>query len=379
MKNQRICIIGDGLTGLTTALVLKNLNVDIDLYFSKNMVKKEDKRVTAISVSNYNFFKKDLIKLNKNIFWPCKKINLFYGREEKIFNFFNFEKKNSLSMYIFENKKFKSYAMKSLKKSKVNIINKSINKINYEKSYIQVNKKNHFYDLVILCTGSDSIFYDDFKDSRSIQKDYNEIAISGHIKHTTNLINPRQYFLKEGPLALLPFNKNTASFVWSLDKIFYLRNKKNLKKLLNNQLIKVLSKKNNFKVSAIKSFPLKLNLKTKYYKKNFLILGDGLHKVHPLAGQGFNLVIRDIIKIYELIKINLYLGLQIKNSSILKDFSIARKPENTLMSIGIDMTHNFFKANKFLDPFKKQILKNILKIKNLEKISKIISDKGIQL
>ena len=379
MKNQRICIIGDGLTGLTTALVLKNLNADIDLYISKDKVKSEDKRVTAVSVSNYNFFKKNFIKLNKKIFWPCKKINLFYGREKKIFNFFNFEKKNSLFMYIFENKKFKSYAMKNLKKSKVKIINKFINKINYEKSYVQVNQKFFFYDLVILCTGSESAFYDDFESFRSIKKDYNEIAISGHIKHFTNLINPRQYFLKEGPLAILPFNKNTVSFVWSLDKKFYLKNKKNLKKLINNQLIKVFSKKNKFKISPIKSFPLKLNLKTKYYKKNFLILGEGLHKVHPLAGQGFNLVMRDIIKIYELIKEKLNLGLQIKNSSILEDFSIARKPENTLLSIGIDMTHNFFKANKFLDTFKKPILKNISKIKNLEKISKIISDKGLQL
>ena len=35
-----------------------------------------------------------------------------------------------------------------------------------------------------------------------------------------------------------------------------------------------------------------LNLKRTYYKNDILILGEGLHTVHPVAGQGFNLVLR---------------------------------------------------------------------------------------
>ena len=48
MKNQKICIIGDGLAGLTTALVLSNLNLDVDLYLGKKSNKtKVDQRITA--------------------------------------------------------------------------------------------------------------------------------------------------------------------------------------------------------------------------------------------------------------------------------------------------------------------------------------------
>ena len=36
-----------------------------------------------------------------------------------------------------------------------------------------------------------------------------------------------------------------------------------------------------------------------YYNKNILCFGDNIHKVHPLAGQGFNLVLRDIKKLNE--------------------------------------------------------------------------------
>ena len=39
-----------------------------------------------------------------------------------------------------------------------------------------------------------------------------------------------------------------------------------------------------------------------YYYKNILAFGDMLHRLHPLAGQGFNMTIRDIKEIYKLIQ-----------------------------------------------------------------------------
>ena len=78
MKKHKICIIGDGLAGLTSALALKTLNIEIDLYFSKTKAEKIDKRITAISDSNYKFIKKIEPNLNKKIIWSCSKIKLFY-------------------------------------------------------------------------------------------------------------------------------------------------------------------------------------------------------------------------------------------------------------------------------------------------------------
>ena len=61
MKLQRICIIGDGLTGLTAALALKKLNIQIHLFGNfLNKKKINDNRVTAISPSNYDFLFKFL-------------------------------------------------------------------------------------------------------------------------------------------------------------------------------------------------------------------------------------------------------------------------------------------------------------------------------
>ena len=53
MKKQKICIIGNGLTGLTTALVLSELNIEIDLMAKfKSNEEFLDNRTTAISPSN---------------------------------------------------------------------------------------------------------------------------------------------------------------------------------------------------------------------------------------------------------------------------------------------------------------------------------------
>ena len=122
---------------------------------------------------------------------------------------------------------------------------------------------------------------------------------------------------------------------------------------------------------------LKLLLKRSYYKKNTIILGDGLHVVHPLAGQGFNLILRDLEKLNNLISNNLRLGLTIKDSNIPKDLSDSRKPENLLMGLGIDTTREFFKSNKYLDPIKENMLNNFSKSKLLKEITKRIANLGL--
>jgi 2-octaprenyl-6-methoxyphenol hydroxylase len=187
-----------------------------------------------------------------------------------------------------------------------------------------------------------------------------------------------QFFLKEGPLAILPFNKKIFSVVWSVSNSFYSKNSKLLQKILNGKIKDLL---NNIKITDIEnvqSFPIKLNLKTKYFKKNVLILGDGLHAIHPMAGQGFNLVLRDIKILNELISKTLKLGLLFKNSFLLKDFYQSRKPENTILGLGIDLTNIFFKDNKYLHPMKRIILNNISKFKFIKKISQMVSDKGLK-
>ena len=71
------------------------------------------------------------------------------------------------------------------------------------------------------------------------------------------------------------------------------------------------------------------------------------------------------------------LGISLNNSNALKDFNLKRKPENIIVGLGVDVTHNFFKKNLFLDPLKSILLKNLNNNNTVKKISKIISNSGL--
>ncbi len=365
MKKQRICIVGDGLSGLMTALTLNKLEgVEVHLISRKNK-HSIDKRTTAISASNYEFFKKVIDKLDQKLFWPSKRIDLFYETKGRNMNFLNFNEDSKNLMYVFENNKIKEILIKEIKKKKIKKLSKKINKL----------KDLDGYEMKILCLGKSSKIYQNVVDKRSLNKDYKEIAITGYVKHDLKNLYTAQYFLKEGPLAILPFSKNNFSFVWSVNKEFP---KQDINSVVKSKICEVLKTK-KIQISNQQSYPLMLNLKRTYYKNDTLILGEGLHTVHPVAGQGFNLVLRDINKLHEILKYYTELGMSLKSTTALEEFTNSRKSENTITGIGIDLTHNFFKQNKLLDPFKETILKNISKNNTLKKISKFISNQGLSI
>ena len=379
MNIYKICIIGNGLAGLSTASILSQKNVTIDLYAGsyKKIKIKNDNRTTAISESSYQFIKKKLNIRKKNIFWPCNEINLFFEDKENIKKFLEFKEKKNL-MYIFQNKELKKELKKLIiKKKNIKLIKKNISDIDYLNGSISLNKSKFSYDLIILCVGNNSKIYNKIAQGRSIEKNYKEIAMTTIVKHNSKINKVSQFFLKEGPLAILPFSKKMFSVVWSVKASYFNEKNKLINNILGSRIKNLLNNPKIINTERIQSFPINLNLKTKYFKNNVLILGDGLHSIHPMAGQGFNLVLRDIKKLYELMSRSLRLGLAIRNSFLLKNFYQARKPENTILGLGVNFTNMFFKDNKYFSPIRKKILNNIGNFKFIRKISQIISDKGI--
>jgi 2-polyprenyl-6-methoxyphenol hydroxylase-like FAD-dependent oxidoreductase len=281
-------------------------------------------------------------------------------------------------MHIFQNKNLKQKLDKIISQKKnIKVINKKIKDINCERSFVTIDKKKIFYDLIILSIGGLSKLYAKIDAGRSINKKYNEVAITAIIKHNAKVKNASQFFLKEGPLAILPFKKNIFSTVWSINNHYFRDNKENLKNILTKKLETVLNIKKIKTSESIKIFPINLNLKTKYFKKNVLILGDGLHTVHPMAGQGFNLVLRDIKKLAELMSQTSKLGLLFKDSFLLKNFRNTRKPENNLFGLGINLTNFFFRDSKYLSVIKKKLFQNINNFSFIKKISQSVADRGI--
>ena len=142
-----------------------------------------------------------------------------------------------------------------------------------------------------------------------------------------------QIFTNNGPLAFLPISESETSVVFS---------KRGYDKIDFDQVIKKYNLK--YKISKIGktlSFELKSTNLRSYFHKNILAFGDLLHQIHPLAGQGFNMSIRDIKVLTDLIKFRVSNGLEL-DSSICREFEKKMKHKNFLFSNGIDFIYEIF-------------------------------------
>ena len=191
----------------------------------------------------------------------------------------------------------------------------------------------NYYNLVINCDPNSSITKKFF--FKNIKKNYYSCAYTSIIEHEK--IDPNdtatQIFTKQGPLAFLPISNTHTSIVYSiLGKKDY-----DIKGLINSyNKIYSINKFNEFK-----SFELKSSNLRNYYHCNILAFGDLLHKVHPVAGQGFNMTVRDIKELVSIINLKLNIGLSL-DSSVCVDFEKKTKHKNYLFSNSIDFIHEFF-------------------------------------
>jgi len=173
-------------------------------------------------------------------------------------------------------------------------------------------------------------------------------------------------------LAFLPIASNKTSIVYSINSS-KVKKDENIKKLIELHGLKY----KIIKINKIETFELQsLNLR-KYYHKNILAFGDLLHKIHPLAGQGFNMTLRDIKILLDIIKSRLDLGLQIDNS-INEEFEKKLKYKNLIFSSGVDLLHEFFNLESKVtnDIFSKSI-QFLGKNPSMNRIFSKIADKGI--
>ena len=375
MIKQKICIIGNGLTGLTAALILGKLNLDVHLIAAPDKKRRRDIRTTAISENNYKSLISFIGNKYSKIFFESKEIDLYKEHSKEIKHFMNLSNKNKNLMFLFQNEILKKLIQRKINTYKnLKIFFKKVSEIDVEKSKVFFGNKNFSYDAIFVCTGSKSEIIQNIFGDRFIERKTDEIALTSIVNHNSNIVNAKQFFLKEGPMAILPLSKNKFSFVWSVSSKF---KNKNVTPIIVKKFKEILKLKSDFTVSKVDCFPISFKFRSNFNKKNILVLGEGSYNVHPVAGQGFNLILRDIFYLNG--KINEYIknGIQIKDSLFIDEYLKQRKPENLLFGLGINFVNNFFKFNKITEPIKKIILKDINKFNILKDISLRVSNKGI--
>ena len=360
---MRICIIGNSLTSLTLAKALVNKEIFVDIFYKNKNINLDKTRTIGISKSNINFFNNEISEINK-ILWPIKKIKIFSensGEEELI----GFEEPNNHLFSIINN--FRLYSQ----------LNSELNKIKYYKAKKDVPLKNLInldYDLIINCDPNHSITKKFF--SKKFEKKYDSYAFTTIIEHKNLALNniAIQIFTKKGPMAFLPISNNKTSIVYSMrtkDDEPNLDIRKLINKFSSNFEIKKINKISKFK---LKSFNLR-----NYYKSNMLAFGDLLHKLHPLAGQGFNMSLRDIKKLLDIIDKKIELGLAL-DQSVCIEFQNKTKTGNFVFSEGIDFIYEYFNSeNKIKNNLIDMSIKHIGKNKYINDYFKKIADEGLQV
>ena len=324
---MRVCIIGAGLSSYTLAKALVNQNIYVDIFSQKKINLLDKSRTIGISKSNIDFFNNSIINLDK-ISWKLKKIEIFTENLSKQ-KLLNFENNKTELFSILKNYRLYELLEKSLSKSKY------FKKINLKKKFDLI--KN--YNLVINTEYSNYITKKYF--DKNIIKKYNAFAYTTIIHHQKVQNDVAiQIFTKRGPLAFLPISNSETSVVYSLHK---LNREKNIDiiNLINKYNFKYKIKKLN----QVKSFELKSISLRSYFHNNILAFGDLLHRVHPLAGQGFNMTIRDIQILLNIIENKKNLGLPL-DSSVNLELEKKIKHKNFIFSNGIDLIHEFFNIER---------------------------------
>jgi len=361
---MNICIIGDGLTGLSLAKNLINKKINVHLYHKIKNENLSSNRTIGISKNNLEFYKKEILNISKKFLWEIKKIEIFSEKlgKESLLKF-----ENDNLFYMVKNNDLCKLLINKISKNK--FFKKSL--IKTDSFYINLLKKNK-YDLIINCDSNNFLSRKFF--TKKINKDYDNFAYTTILKHKKIVNNiATQIFTKNGPIAYLPISNSETSIVCSLDT----KNKK-----YNDSEIFDLISNNNFKyqiqkILKLSNFKLSSSNLRNYYHENILAFGDLLHRIHPLAGQGFNMTIRDIKVLSEIIQNKIDLGIQL-DSSILNEFEKKTKNKNFLFSSSVDFIHETFNFDKKIrnKNFNK-ILKIIGKNKKLSGYFIKLADRGL--
>lgn len=141
-------------------------------------------------------------------------------------------------------------------------------------------------------------------DIKTVQHDYQQTAVTANVSTTLPHNNVAyERFTSHGPLAILPMEDNRCSLVWTwstdrAQEVLLLSDREFLNKLqsaFGNRL-------GSFtQVGKRHSYPLKLIKATTQVKKRLALIGNAAHTLHPIAGQGFNLGMRDVASLAQIL------------------------------------------------------------------------------
>ena len=153
-----------------------------------------------------------------------------------------------------------------------------------------------------------------------------------------------EHFLPSGPFAILPMTENRSSLVWT-EREDIAPAMMNLPEDAFNEEI---ARRFGSHLGATKaagprwSYPLKFHLARGFVKSRFALAGDSAHGIHPIAGQGLNLGLKDAAALAETVLDAARLGIDIGSLDVLKRYERWRRFDSLSLSVATDALNRLF-------------------------------------
>lgn len=307
-----IRVIGGGPTGLIFSLLNAHEKHKIVIHEKLNInALLQQSRALALSASSIDILKKININPKNDLnFIPINKI---HTSQKKSFGRVVIDQSKSapIGFVIRYDQLIKALLEKISVNKYISIhFESEIVSMDVKKSFFKdIDNKKYNYNFLIFSDGIGNLLNNQFEFSVDNEmSNYSALVceVTTQLKHQ-NIAYER--FTPDGPIALLPINNESLSkLVWTGNSNFV----ESLFKLNNNQFIECFHEQFGERLGQVVDlgkrivYPLRQQYILKPYIENLLVLGNAAHTMHPVAGQGLNLSIRDIAYLTTILEKNQY-------------------------------------------------------------------------
>ena len=153
-----------------------------------------------------------------------------------------------------------------------------------------------------------------------------------------------EHFLPAGPFAILPLTGKRCSIVWTEDT----REAERIIALPDNEFHAELEKRFGLQLGDLevvgprRAFPLGLFTARRFIAERLALIGDAAHIIHPIAGQGLNMGLRDVAALAEAIADAARLGLDVGAADVLERYQRWRRFDTMTMGVATDGLNRLF-------------------------------------
>jgi len=354
-----VVIVGGGLTGLPLALALAQGGLSVTVVDALDPAKVTsagfDGRVSAIAFASCRMFEQlGIAKYLGGQMQPINDIIVSDGRVREgaspLFLHFDHKEigKEPLGQLI-ENRLMRIALQKAVEAQPLIrlIAPQAVTQVDYAASHVMAILADGRRVEARLCFACDGRASPTRKAAniKTIGWTYGQTGIVTTVEHERPHEGVAQeYFLPGGPFAILPMVGNRASLVWT-EKT---QTAKTIMALDDGPFAEEMQARFGDYLGACRpvgprwSYPLALQLARDYVRPRLALVGDAAHGVHPIAGQGLNLGLRDVAVAAEVVVDAARLGLDIGSLNVLERYQQWRRFDNTALSLMMSGLNRLF-------------------------------------